>query len=95
MEIAELALRYSGQISDSFGFGVELPLFNFNSGVLDSFLESYHDLFGLPDYGRSERPRNDFLYEVWKDGKLLIKGSSGKTGVGDVRLSLKKSDLLR
>ncbi len=90
MEIAEFAFRYTGKISDSFGFGIEIPLFSFNSGVLDSFLESYHDMLGLPDYGRSERPRNDFLYEVRKDGKMIIKGNSGKTGIGDVRLSLKK-----
>lgn len=90
MEISELAFRYTGKMSDSFGFGVELPLFSFNSGVLDGFLESYHDMFGLPDYGKSERPRNDFLYEVWKDGRMIIKGNSGKTGIGDIRFSLKK-----
>ena len=56
---------------------------------MDGFLESYHDTFGFSDYGRSERPGNDFLYTVRKDGSLIVRGKSG-FGLGDIRLALKK-----
>jgi hypothetical protein len=56
---------------------------------MDGFLESYHNAFGFSDYGRGQRPLNDFLYEVRRDSALVIKGRSG-TGLGDMRLVVKK-----
>jgi hypothetical protein len=55
---------------------------------MDGFLEDYHETFGFGDYGRSQRPNNEFLYEVRKDGELIIEGKSG-TRLGDIRVSLK------
>jgi hypothetical protein len=60
------------------------------AGFMDGFLEEYHDTFGFSDYGRSERPKNEFLYEVKRDGALIIQGKSG-VRLGDIRLALKKS----
>jgi hypothetical protein len=56
---------------------------------MDGFLDVYHDTFGFPDYGRSERPLNAFLYEVRRDNELIIKGRS-QISIGDIRLTLKK-----
>jgi hypothetical protein len=63
---------------------------SFNSGFMDGFLNSYHDAFGFPDYGRSRRPDNKFLYEVRKNGQLILRGESGRIGIGDAKLSVKK-----
>jgi hypothetical protein len=90
MEIAELSFIFRKRIRDSIEVSAELPLLSFNSGFLDGFLESYHETFGFPDYGRSDRPRNEFLYEVWEGDKLIIKGHSGRTGIGDISFGLKK-----
>jgi hypothetical protein len=57
---------------------------------MDGFLKSYHDAFGFPDYGRSGRPDNTFLYEVRRDGHLVLRGENGRIGLGDTRLSVKK-----
>jgi len=57
---------------------------------MDDFLRSYHNAFGFPDYGRSNRPDNEFLYEVRRNGVLVIKGESGRIGIGDIKLTLKK-----
>ena len=57
---------------------------------MDNFLESYHKAFGFPDYGRSDRPVNEFLYEVRRNGKLVVKGKDGEIGIGDIRLAVKK-----
>ena len=90
MEITELNLRFRKTFRDFLEFGVDLPIMSFNSGCMDGFLNSYHDAFGLPDYGRSRRPDNKFLYEVRKDGQLILRGESGRIGLGDTKLSVKK-----
>lgn len=94
MEITELALRFRKVIPGLFEIGVEVPLLSFESGFMDGFLDSYHRTFGFSDYGRDTRPANSFLYEVRKNGALVVQGKNGEIGIGDVRLTVKK-ELLR
>ena len=49
MEITELNLRFRKSINNFIELG-EVPILSFNSGFMDSFLDSYHDTFGFPDY---------------------------------------------
>jgi hypothetical protein len=90
MEITELNLRFRKSINNFIELGVEVPILSFNSGFMDGFLDSYHDTFGFSDYGRSNRPDNDFLYEVKRNGTVVVKGESGRIAIGDIRLSIKK-----
>jgi len=105
MEITELNLRYKQYITSIGEVGIDLPFIAFSNGFLDGFLETYHDLIGDPDpYGRSRRAKDDFLYEIrhgeYTDllaerGSLspgntaVVLGRTG-TGVGDIRLTLKR-----
>ncbi|MBI4655032.1 MAG: DUF3187 family protein [Nitrospirae bacterium] len=89
MEITELNLRYKKNVKSLFEIGIDVPIFGFSEGFMDGFLGWYHEGFGFPDYGRKNRPLNDFLYEVRKDGNLVIKGETGM-GLGDIRLAVKK-----
>ena len=90
MEITELNLRFRKNINNFIELGVEVPILSFNSGFMDGFLDSYHDTFGFPDYGRSNRPDNDFFYEVKRNGIVVVKGESGRIAIGDIRFSMKK-----
>jgi hypothetical protein len=89
MEITELSFRYKRTIKKLFEFDLDIPVLIFSKGFMDGFLEDYHDAFSFPDYGREDRPKNDFLYEVRRDGNLIIRGKSG-TRLGDIRLAVKK-----
>ncbi len=89
MEITELTLIYRKIIKTWFEAGLYVPLLVFGKGVMDGPLGGYHDTFGFDDYGRSDRPDNEFLYEVKRDGALVIRGKSG-VKTGDIRLALKK-----
>jgi hypothetical protein len=76
MEIAELDLRFRKNIKDFIEVGVDLPFLSFNSGFMDDFLRSYHNAFGFPDYGRSNRPDNEFLYEEGqKRGRFYLENA--------------------
>jgi hypothetical protein len=88
MEITEINFRYKRTIKDFIEFDLDIPVLIIGSGFMDGFLEDYHDAFGFGDYGRSQRPNNKFLYEVRKDGDLIIEGKSG-TRFGDIRVALK------
>jgi hypothetical protein len=63
MELTELSFRYRRIISNLFELGIEIPLLSFTGGFMDGFLNSYHQIFGFPDYGRCNRPNNEFLYK--------------------------------
>jgi hypothetical protein len=88
-EVAELAFQWKKRVGDYAEIGIHLPVLSYNSGFADGFLETYHKTFGFSDYGRSSRPKNAFLYEVRKDGRLLVKGEGGSVGLGDISLSAK------
>jgi hypothetical protein len=89
MEITELNFRYKRIIKDFLEFNIDVPLQYWGGGFMDPFLADYHSTFGFPDYGRSNRPHNEFLYEVRKDGELVVRGKSGLR-LGDIRLAVKK-----
>jgi len=89
MEITEINIRYKRIIKDFIEFDIDVPALYLSDGFMDGFLESYHSAFGFSDYGRSRRPEDVFLYEVRRDGDLVIKGETG-AGLGDIRLSVKK-----
>jgi len=95
LEWTELNLRYKKDIPDIFEVGIDVPIMRLTAGFMDGFLSGYHTTFNFPDYGRSSRPKNAFLYDVRKEGALVIQGEEDKTAFGDVRLSLKKKVLQR
>jgi Protein of unknown function (DUF3187) len=90
LELTEMNLRYRKDIPDLFEIGLDIPVLRATAGFMDRPLEWYHQTFGFPDYGRSTRPQNEFLYDIEKDGAPLIEGDSDRSGFGDVRLALKK-----
>jgi hypothetical protein len=90
MEITELDLRLRKVIPGFFEVGVEVPAMVTASGFMDGFLESYHKTFGFPDYGRDTRPANSFLYEVRRNGAIVVQGRNGDIGIGDLRLTAKR-----
>lgn len=93
MEITDLTIRAKKSFGDSLEIGLDVPLLIFDSGVMDGFLSSYHRTFGFPDYGRSARPQNSFLFDVRRNGNAIVEGKDGIPGLGDLRLTAKKTIL--
>ncbi len=89
MEITELNFRYKRIVKDLFELSLDIPVLVIGEGFMDSPLASYHDAFGFGDYGRTQRPDNEFLYEVKKDGVLIVEGRSGMR-LGDIRVAVKR-----
>lgn len=66
--------------------GIEIPWLMHSGGVLDSFIDDWHDRFGLPDGGRSRAPPDRLLYLYSRAGQDEFRIDSGVEGIGDVRL---------
>jgi hypothetical protein len=90
MEMTELNFRYRKDVPGLFEIGLELPVLRATSGFMDRPVAWYHRTFGFPDYGRSERPYNDFLYDVRRDGSPIIEGENDRAGLGDARFTVMK-----
>src|SRR3989338_35576 len=86
MELAELNMRARRIFQDSLELGIEVPFVSFNAGFMDGVVNGFHGLFGFSSYGRQNRPNNDFLYEVKRNGVTIVKGESGQFGLADIRL---------
>ena len=91
LELTELMFRFRKDVTGVAEFGVDVPVLRAASGFLDAPLAWYHEAFGFPDYGRSERPRNVFLFDVRKNGAPVIEGRDNRAGFGDTRLTVKKT----
>lgn len=90
LELTELMVRLKKKAGSRTEFGLDLPVLRPTAGFLDGPLESFHDFLGTGDYGRHERPQNEFLYEILHLGSPVILPVNGQAGFGDVRLSLKR-----
>lgn len=66
--------------------GVEIPYVYHSGGFLDGFIINYHDLFGFPQGGRDQAPRNRLLYQYRRDGVDKLKVDSSGGGLGDIAL---------
>jgi hypothetical protein len=67
--------------------GIEIPYVRHGGGFFDSFIEGWHDFFGLPQNGRTRLPTDELLFRYLRDGVEHI-GITGPTaGIGDVRVA--------
>jgi hypothetical protein len=66
----------------------EAELLGAYDGVLDGFLEWYHDLFGIDIPERERRPSNDFLYAADLPDRSPVLRRPGDLFFGDLRLGV-------
>ena len=86
MTTVDLSLTYG--LMPGLALKAELPFVSMNAGFLDRFLEGYHDVLGVANYGREERPDNTFAYRISHDRKVWIEGESGRFEAADMTLAV-------
>jgi hypothetical protein len=81
---AALDLRWG--IRPGVEVGFELPYVTHQSGNLDSLIDTWHDIFGLPEGTRDDRPSDllDFSYSDASRERLNFMQST--RGIGDLRV---------
>lgn len=66
-------------------FRAGVPVTWRGAGTLDSFIDSWHDLFGLPEGVRPQRPKEVYAIRYSRTGVPTIDAEQG-TALGDVQL---------
>lgn len=66
--------------------GIKIPWVIHSRGTLDSFIDDWHERFGLPDGGRSRAPSDRLLYLYSRAGQEQFRIDSRVEGIGDTRL---------
>ena len=87
MELTVVDLQLSYGLTSRSAIKLEIPFAYMGNGVLDGFLQEYHDTLNVGDYGRQSRPENQFAYDVSKEGRPWLQGQPGRFQLADLTVS--------
>ena len=87
MTITTLSLTYG--LTSNVNLSLAMPWISMHAGFLDGPLGTYHELFGFPDYGRPDRPMNEYGYHISVNGEDWVAGQSGGLHLGETVFSAK------
>jgi hypothetical protein len=88
-ETREARVTLQGPLMDTaFAWQLQLPYRYTGGGNLDSFIDSWHDTFGLPDGARSALPRDQIGIRYTRAGTREVDINSSASGLGDIQVAL-------
>lgn len=88
-ESREWRLQVEHTFGEHFSARVQLPYRTTDGGTLDSVIENWHSLFGLPNGDRSQLARNQLHIDYRRGSTTLLSyGDSSYSGIGDVVIDL-------
>lgn len=87
-EYLRAALSAEVGLGSGFEIGLELPVAHTSGGFLDDFVIAYHELFGFPDQGRDDSPKDRFRVQATDDGQQVWGMQSEALELLDVPLTL-------
>jgi hypothetical protein len=87
-ETTRLAFTYRYGLADKLDISIEAPYVWHQSGSLDSIIDGWHDVFGLPD-GERRMQAQDQLEIFYSDSQASpVNVTQNVAGIGDIRLLL-------
>lgn len=86
-EVFELRLQAQRAIREDFVVRGELAWRQLSGGSLDSLVENWHDLFGLPGGSRNRLPRDQLLIEARAGESTLLQVTDDAAGLADIPLA--------
>ena len=79
-EITQMHLSLAYGISDVFQIDLGLVQRSRFGGIMDGFIQDFHDAFGIDQGGRDEVPKGDFALEIEEEGRTTARFSSHDRG---------------
>jgi hypothetical protein len=86
-ETLRLALEARYGIAERWDLQLEVPWLDHSGGHLDSLIDNWHDLWGMPDGGRSDVDRDLLQYSYAGPGTDFLFDDDA-SGLGDISLAL-------
>lgn len=84
------ALVYKRGFGKGWQLSATLPFVAHSGGFADSLVEGFHRAFGLDLGGRNQTPDGQQHFRYSRDGQTLLAVDDSPSGIGDIRLTLKK-----
>ena len=90
-ETTEVRLYAERRIDADWSIAVEVPYRWHESGGLDTFIDTWHKVFGLPDGIRDNRPQDQLALSYFRDGTAVFAIDGSTRGIGDVQLTARRA----
>lgn len=87
-ETRELRLTLQAPLTDRLSFQLQLPYRTTGGGMLDGFIDSFHETFGMSEGERAVLPKDAFRLGYMRDGRVRLNTSESTSGIGEVQASL-------
>jgi len=90
-EISRLYADIKYGVQDNLEIGINIPCLNYSGGYLDSFIESFEDIFSSIDTPavRETREKNKYEFRLEHSGQKIIENYSKPNGMGEITLKIK------
>jgi hypothetical protein len=88
VETRELRLVAARRVGERFAFQLQLPYRYVGPGVLDGFIDDWHELFGLPEGARPLLPEDQMLIVYERQGERILDERSSDSGVANMSADL-------
>jgi hypothetical protein len=79
-----LTLTYENSLIDSWRYRITLPVIHDSGGILDPAINTWHQLFDLPQGQRRQYPENKLVYSYTGRGNVDIDMNQTQTSIGDI-----------
>jgi hypothetical protein len=86
-EATKLTLSAAGRYSPRSHWALRVPVMYQGGGFMDSIINDWHDFWGLPEGGRDQAPKNQYLYHYERDGEVLLSNTESGARLGDIEVS--------
>jgi Protein of unknown function (DUF3187) len=87
-EVFEVRVQAEHAVGQRFAVQGQLAWRQLSGGSLDSLVESWHDLFSLPNGSRNRLPEDELLIEYRSGESTLLRVDDESSGLADLPLSL-------
>ena len=87
-ETREMRFTLGRRLSERFALQLQLPYFYVGGGVLDSFIDGFHDALGLQEGARPRQPQDALRINYQRDGVTLIDQRSSSDGLGEISIDV-------
>lgn len=87
-ESRELRLTLERRLNDRWSINFQLPYRELSGGSLDSFIDNWHDIFGLPEGARPQQPHDRLRIHYSRAGSTLIEEGRSQSGLADASAAI-------
>ena len=88
VESREIRFSLEHSLSDVVAMRLQFPYRSYSGGHLDSFIENWHNVIGLPNGDRSTLPQDNVNIRYEQNGEPRIALGQKRSGLGDISLAV-------